>query len=87
MPFGTITSTNMCTRATVQIYFNYFETIGLKNADLIFKAANQQFLNGEIDYLKWAFLVNQSIDIQSNYYDALNNLNESIIQINYLTVQ
>ncbi len=66
---------------------NYFETIGLKNADLIFKAANQQFLNGEIDYLKWAFLVNQSIDIQSNYYDALNNLNESIIQINYLTVQ
>jgi len=63
----------------------YFETIGLKNAELILQTANQQFLKGDIDYFKWAILMNQSIDIQSNYLDALNNLNQSIIKIQYLT--
>lgn len=63
---------------------NYFETTGLKNAQLILETANKQFMNGEINYLDWVMLTNQAINIQSNYLDAIKNLNESIIQINYL---
>ena len=63
---------------------NYFETTGLKNAQLILETANKQFINGDINYLDWVMLTNQAINIQSNYLDAIKNLNESIIQINYL---
>jgi cobalt-zinc-cadmium resistance protein CzcA len=63
---------------------NYFETTGLKNAQLILETANKQFMNGEINYLDWVMLTNQAINIQSNYLYAIKNLNESIIQINYL---
>ena len=63
---------------------NYYETTGLKNVKLIFETANKQFVNGEIDYLDWVMLTNQAINLQSNYIDAIKNLNETIIQINYL---
>ena len=64
---------------------NYFENTGLKNANLIVSIANKQFINGDINYLDWVVLINQSISIQSNYLDAVKMLNESIISINYLT--
>jgi heavy metal efflux system protein len=64
---------------------NYFENTALKNAALIVETANKQFINGDINYLDWVILVNQSIAIQSNHLDALKMLNESIISINYLT--
>jgi cobalt-zinc-cadmium resistance protein CzcA len=66
---------------------NYFESTALKNAITIYETANKQFLNGEINYLEWVMLTNQAISIQSNYLDAIKNLNESIIQINYLTIK
>jgi cobalt-zinc-cadmium resistance protein CzcA len=62
----------------------YFENTALKNASLIFETANKQFVNGELNYLEWVMLTNQAISIQSNYLDAVKNLNETIIQINYL---
>ncbi len=63
---------------------NYYENTALNNAKLIFETANKQFINGEINYLDWVMLTNQAISIQSNYLDALKNLNETVIQINYL---
>lgn len=63
---------------------NYFETTGLKNVKLIFETANKQFINGDINYLDWVMLTNQAINLQSDYMDAVKNLNETIIQINYL---
>lgn len=63
---------------------NYFENTALKNATLIFETAGKQFVNGEINYLEWVILTNQAIGIQSDYLDAVKNLNETIIQINYL---
>lgn len=65
----------------------YFENNGLKNAELIYNTANKQFDNGEINYLEWVMLTNQAITINSNYLDAVKNLNESIIQLNYLTTK
>jgi cobalt-zinc-cadmium resistance protein CzcA len=63
----------------------YFEETALKNANTITKTANQQFANGGINYLEWTMLVNNAVSIQSNYTDAVKNLNQSIIQLNYLT--
>jgi cobalt-zinc-cadmium resistance protein CzcA len=62
-----------------------FEVSTLKNADLIKEIANKQFINGEINYLDFVQLLNQSIAIESNYIDAIKTWNESVIQLNYLT--
>ena len=62
---------------------DYYEQTGLKNARLITETANKQFANGGINYLEWVMLINQSIFIQTEYLNAVNNLNESIIQLNY----
>ncbi|MFN8117005.1 MAG: CusA/CzcA family heavy metal efflux RND transporter [Bacteroidia bacterium] len=62
----------------------YYENSALNNAKLISETADKQFINGDINYLDWVMLTNQAISIQSNYLDAIKNLNETIIQINYL---
>ena len=63
----------------------YFEQTALKNVTLINEIANKQFVDGDINYLDWVMLTNQAINIKSNYIDAIKALNESIIQLNYLT--
>jgi len=62
---------------------DYYEQTGLKNATLISEAANKQFANGGINYLEWVMLTNQAITLRNEYLIAVNNLNESIIQLNY----
>ena len=64
---------------------NYFEDTALQNANTITKTANQQFTNGDINYLEWTMLINNATTIQSNYTDAVNDLNQTIIQLNFLT--
>ncbi len=65
----------------------YFEDTGLQNAITITKTANQQFSNGDINYLEWVMLINNAISIQSSYADAVKELNQTIIQLNYLTTK
>ena len=62
----------------------YFETTGLKNADLIIEIANQQFSKGEINYLGWAMLINQALVIHNEYLDSVNANNEAVIELKYL---
>jgi heavy metal efflux system protein len=69
---------------TQQKIVSELEGKALPNAKLIFETAQKQFVNGEIDYLEWALLMNQSIAIQSDYQDALMKYNELSIQINNL---
>jgi cobalt-zinc-cadmium resistance protein CzcA len=64
---------------------SYYETTALKNAEIMITTANKQFTNGDINYLEWVLLVNQSVGIQSDYLDAIRSFNQSIIQINSLT--
>lgn len=63
---------------------NDYKEKQLPNADLIFKTAEMQFTAGEIDYLQWIMLNNQAIAIQSNYFESLNQYNQSVAQLNYI---
>ncbi|WP_394772592.1 TolC family protein, partial [Mucilaginibacter sp.] len=62
----------------------YYEKTGLPNASLILKTANLQFTGGQVNYLEYVLLINQATAIRSEYTDAVNNLNQAIIQINSL---
>lgn len=63
---------------------NYFEAIALRNADLISETANKRFNNGEINYMEWVLLLNQSVSIKNEYLNTLKNYNEAALQLNYL---
>ncbi|MFT3702460.1 MAG: CusA/CzcA family heavy metal efflux RND transporter [Agriterribacter sp.] len=63
----------------------YFETTGLKNAETITTTANRQFISGEINYLDWVILINQAVNIQSEYIEALRYRNNAVVEINSFT--
>jgi hypothetical protein len=52
----------------------YYESQGLRNADLIISTADAQFQAGEIDYLQWVILVDQAMTIKSEHIQALEQL-------------
>ena len=62
----------------------YLETNSNKNAQTIANLANKQFVNGEINYLDYVMLLNQSILIENNYIEAVKALNETVIAIQFL---
>ena len=61
-----------------------FERRYLKNAELISETANKQLAAGTINYLEWVQVTNQAVGIRNEYADAVKNLNETLIQLNYL---
>ena len=64
---------------------DYYETKALKNVDLVTIVATKKFINGDINYLEWILLINQSTEIQNNYIEAVRKLNNSNIELNSLT--
>ena len=62
----------------------YYENSALKNAKTIEEVANKQFYNGQINYLDWTLLINQSIAIKNSYIETVLNYNQNIIELNYL---
>jgi len=65
----------------------YFESTALKNAATITETAEKQFLNGDINYLEWVLLINQAIGIQSDYIEAVKNLNTALAELNFYNNQ
>ncbi|MEJ8804289.1 CusA/CzcA family heavy metal efflux RND transporter [Pontibacter sp. H249] len=63
----------------------YFESSALPNAEVIIRTANEQFREGDINYLEWVMLMNQAIILQTDYLDAVKNYNQTVIQIRALT--
>lgn len=65
----------------------FYENTGLQNAEIIMKTADLQFTAGEIDYLQWVILMDQSIGVQTEYISALDNYNQSVIALQKITNQ
>lgn len=61
-----------------------FESNGLKNAKDITRILNTQLQKGEINYLEWTVLNQQALSLRMDYLSAVNDLNNNIIQLNYL---
>lgn len=69
---------------SAKVVLDYYEEKGLKNNEQIQSVANQQLQNGSINYMDWVLIVNQSIDIQLAYLDALNTYNQAVIELQTL---
>lgn len=65
---------------------NYYETQGEKLSKEILKTAEQSFKHGEIDFFQYIQSIENAKEIELSYLEHLNNYNQTIIAINYLTL-
>ncbi|OSZ78152.1 CusA/CzcA family heavy metal efflux RND transporter [Chitinophagaceae bacterium IBVUCB1] len=61
----------------------YYESVGLSQADALIKAANLSYQGGEISFAELSQYLNQATDIRKNYLEALHQYNQQAIQLNY----
>lgn len=61
----------------------FYETTGLHQAEEIIKAASLAYRAGEISFAALSQFLSQAVEIKTNYVEALNNFNQSVIQYNY----
>ena len=61
-----------------------FESLALKNAVTMTQTLKKQLGQGEINYLEWTVLNQQALSLRMDYFNAVNELNNSMIQLNYL---
>ncbi|MBK8644819.1 MAG: CusA/CzcA family heavy metal efflux RND transporter [Saprospiraceae bacterium] len=64
--------------------YNYFKSTALTNAEIIISTAKVSFKSGEIGYIEYLQALQTATDIQLNYLQSVNQLNQTIIKINFL---
>ncbi|MEN9598664.1 MAG: hypothetical protein RL596_975 [Bacteroidota bacterium] len=63
---------------------DYYQQIGKKQADLLIKTANLNYKNGQIGYIEWGTLINQSIQINMQQLEAIRMLHITAAELHYL---
>jgi len=72
--------------AQLQDALNYYENEGVILSEEILKTANGSFRNGEIDFYQYIQSLESAYEIKLSYLDKLNEYNQTIIAINYITL-
>jgi len=64
---------------------DYYEKQAIPEADLIIEQATRSYKGGAMDYSYYILSLNRALSIKQNYLDALNNYNQTIISIDFIT--
>ncbi|WP_310993896.1 CusA/CzcA family heavy metal efflux RND transporter [Aequorivita marina] len=64
----------------------YYEEEGKSLSEEILKTADISFKNGEIDFFQYIQSLENSYEIELQHLENLNNYNQAVIAINYLTL-
>jgi outer membrane protein TolC len=64
---------------------NYYESTGIKQADEIITTARRFFEGGQTDYVEYLRSTNEGFLIKRRHLEALQNYNQSVLTLNYLT--
>jgi cobalt-zinc-cadmium resistance protein CzcA len=64
---------------------SYYEKQAIPEANLIIDQATLSYKAGALDYLDYILTLNRALGIKQNYLDALNNYNQTIISIDFIT--
>jgi len=62
----------------------YYQTEGVPMAESIINAAQRSYKAGDIGYIEYIQNIKDAIKIKTDYLAAINNYNQTIIQLNYL---
>lgn len=72
---------------TFQSLIDYYKGTALPNADLISKNAEKAYMNGDISYVEYVQGVETALEIRTNYINAVNNFNQTVINLQFLANQ
>lgn len=64
---------------------NYYEKQAIPEANLIIDQATRSYKAGAMDYLDYVLSLNRAMEIRQNYLNALNNYNQTLINIEFIT--
>ncbi len=64
--------------------YNLYKTSSTKNAETIINTATLGFRSGEIGYIEYVNALQTAADVQLKYLQSINQINQSIININFL---
>ena len=67
-----------------QDVIRYYQHNGLTQAAVMMQTANLAYKNGEIGYVEWGTVISNAIGLQSQYVDAVHELNLRRIELEYL---
>jgi cobalt-zinc-cadmium resistance protein CzcA len=59
-----------------------YEQGAIKQAQILQAAASQKYMSGNINYIEWMMLINQSMSIESEYLNIINKWNKTVVEIN-----
>lgn len=65
-----------------QQQLDYYEKYATAQAQKMREMASTQLAAGSINYIEWMLIVNQALQIEGGYFDALNQWNETAIELN-----
>jgi heavy metal efflux system protein len=63
----------------------YYENQAVPEADLIIDQATRSYKAGAMDYLDYILNLHRALEIRQNYLEALNNYNQTIINIEFIS--
>jgi len=64
---------------------DYYEKQAIPEADIIIEQATLSFKTGAINYLDYMLSLNRALNVRQNYIDALNNYNQTVVSIDFIT--
>lgn len=64
---------------------DFYEKQAVPEADLIIEQSTLSYKAGAMDYLEYVLTLNRALTIRQNYLEALNNCNQTVISIEYIT--
>jgi cobalt-zinc-cadmium resistance protein CzcA len=67
--------------------YNYYKSTALPNAETIVSTAQAGYKSGSIAYVEYLQALQTVADLRLNYLQAINQLNQSIININFIINQ
>jgi len=65
---------------------DYYENEGMKLSDRMIRAAEKSHDAGEIDFFRFVHTVEDAIQMEIDYLDNLDQYNQIVLDINYLTI-
>lgn len=64
--------------------YNFYNTSALQNADAIINTATLSYRSGDIGYMEFLQALQTASEIQLSYLQSINEINQSVIQINFI---
>jgi cobalt-zinc-cadmium resistance protein CzcA len=71
--------------AKYSVSVDFYETQAIPEANMIIRQAELSYSAGAIDYLDFVQSLSRALTIKQNYLDAVNNLNQTKINIEFIT--